>query len=299
MIRELIKERNDRIDKGYSEIDPKDIPNEKIKIHSCFDIKCPDAYLDDIEKYLILQKQDVIPIFISKRQDINEIENIVDCFLELYQYEVGTIKNPENYKKDIEKFFLISSAILDERLKITDKFKYVGIIIMVQEQIDIVWIHPYFRNKGIMTYFAMQLLEEEKPISVSEPISKPMLDFLKSFQKKIELDEKLKDKFRKAILIKFIKILGKDDDFIPALMNFNFEEAKKLSTGYNNFKENFKELKLSPKDIKENIKMMIATHFLIHKNMNEENRPMIESLLDNPSISEIDKTKRILEILNS
>lgn len=136
------------------------------------DIFAPDALEKEFKQHIVFSNENAFAHGgWAKFDKINVPMGKLEKLKINFQREKGDIiptgKEPETY-------FMLFSSLCGPKMKKTKLYKYTGFVQVTNGGIDLVWIHPFYRNLGIMQTFLIGYALNEGPLFLQLPVSKAM-----------------------------------------------------------------------------------------------------------------------------
>lgn len=164
---------------------PRNIANmakEHKKCLTSFEVNVPDADENTIaENFVFGFETEAMKFGFLKFKDLNKIRKEYEALKTNYERECGDL----TYYTQPDTVFLMATNELDPGFKKTQRYKYLAVIEVYDEVVQFLWLHPYLRNKDVMTKFFVWYAEFENMICVQPPVSKQFSAVLKKVQDKI------------------------------------------------------------------------------------------------------------------
>lgn len=153
---------------------------------STFNLTVPDADLDFLEKHYVMKMSSpFLNYYVTKHNGINEIKDVYTHLEKNFQIERGDLI----HYCDPDVVFLFSINELDEKMTLSNRYKFVGYLTAHQDVIQIIWLHPFIRSKGIISSFLYQYGLKENMVAIQPPFSKSMEGCLEKLENIIKEDE--------------------------------------------------------------------------------------------------------------
>ncbi len=168
-----------------------------VKALSTFEINVPVAYETvNLENSIKFNN-----LIIRKHKNINSIKTVYNQLKENYERECGDLE----YFCDPDIIYLFIMPLMNPGLQLSKKFRYIGFVEVYEDIIQLVWMHPFLRNRGLMTEFFLWYACNENMLSFQPPISKQMQFCLNKTEKIILSNENFKNlhsNMQKKLLLK-------------------------------------------------------------------------------------------------
>jgi len=119
--------------------------------------------------------------YICKHTNLEGVRSAYEDLLVNYEREVCDLIRTE--KPSV--VYLLVMRLLAPGFKRSNRFRYVGFMEVNDDCIQIAWIHPFIRNKGIFRDFLVWYGTHENNLAVSPPVFKPFERCMHSASKKI------------------------------------------------------------------------------------------------------------------
>lgn len=147
---------------------------------SSFEINAPKAHLKLFEPYIVHgYKAEYLDICFTKHKgDDASIQKIDRLMIENFERECGDLF----HMTQSDTIYLMISSVLSPGMVKTEDYRYVGVLHVHDDIMQVVWIHPFLRNKGFMTDFMLYYGRHENMWSFQPPIMKTMQGCLKKLQ---------------------------------------------------------------------------------------------------------------------
>ncbi len=131
------------------------------------------------EKDIIIGgKTESFDFFFTKQKYCDVIQSIYQSLKTNYERECGDLTK----FTDPDHIYFIIASELSPGLKKTKNFKYVGMIEVFDDIIQFMWLHPFLRNKNIMTMFFQWYAKNENMLCLQPPITNACLAMTKKVQ---------------------------------------------------------------------------------------------------------------------
>ena len=148
------------------------------KLLTTFEIAAPTVLPKDISNNVIF-RMDLGKLFIRvskhKKDELKNVQKFYEAMKSNYEIEFGDLIK----FSDPSLVYLIMCTTIEKGLTSTLNFKYVGVIEVNERIIQFLWLHPFLRNKGLMTHFFKWYANNEEMLCVQPPISEPMFKVMK------------------------------------------------------------------------------------------------------------------------
>jgi len=184
-----------------------------VKTFSNFNINVPVAEESIVSKHsLIDYDKDQIAVVWCKHTTLENIKDAYTLLLENFERECCDcfdMSKPSTV-------FLLATQELNPGYSCSDRWRYIGVVITVNNIIEIVWIHPFFRNRGIMQSFLVNYACSEGMLQVAPPLSKIMNYCIERSQEKV-LEDKDLSKLYVNNIAKFLIENGADKEEVKLL----------------------------------------------------------------------------------
>ena len=143
------------------------------KIHkkclTCLEINVPVAYKDNFIQHVVNEvSTPLATVYICKHTKLFNFKKVYDELIENFEREVCDIiriSTPDC-------FYLIVTQILNPGMKRSDKYRYIGFVSCNLGTIQTVWIHPFYRDIGLMKHFLVWYGTHENPLIIQPPVRK-------------------------------------------------------------------------------------------------------------------------------
>lgn len=168
----------------------KDIDLQKNGL-SNFELYVPNVNKEIMDNNAIVTVDTLVAKYvICRHSKINEIKKPLNKLMINFERELGdTI-----HYTDPEIVFLFCFPVLKPRLQKTENYKYIGFVTVHDDIINLVWLHPFFRNKGLMSRFFYLYALNENILAILPPLTKPMIACSKKTQDLISNDKEIMEK---------------------------------------------------------------------------------------------------------
>lgn len=127
---------------------------------------------------------------------------------------------------DPNEVFLLATNELNPNFKSSQRWSWVGIVVITDFTINWCWLHPFLRNRGLMKRFLVEYSISYLPILVMPPITDAMLRCLNASTKMVRADKELLEQ-QYTIKRNFLKA-----HYGPQVEEFDHEYLDKAFTGY-------------------------------------------------------------------
>jgi len=176
---------------SQAKLHPNNIANLAHKHKTCltsYEIIVPAANLQKFEEKIVFgRKTPAFDFCFTKHSWGNDIKPIYDSLKTNYERECGDLTKFD----DPQYIYFVIASELAPGFKKTENFKYVGLIEVFDDVIQFMWLHPFLRNKGLMTLFFQWYAEEENMLCLQPPVSNSCSAMMKKVQDQIINDKKL------------------------------------------------------------------------------------------------------------
>lgn len=146
------------------------------------DIEAPVAYESVfMPKVIHMTEGFCSETYLCKHEGLGQIRSVYESLLGNYEREICDVIRSEN--KQV--VYLIVMRLLAPGFKPSNKFRYVGFISVSDDIINLVWIHPFLRNKGMMKGFILWYALNENNLVVQPPVFPSFARVMNSVQEDI------------------------------------------------------------------------------------------------------------------
>jgi hypothetical protein len=174
------------------------IDEEAIKKHkkclTSLEINVPVAYKDNFIPHVVLERNNPLSDFyICKHTELSRIKRVYEELIENFDREVCDLIRTS----DPDCVYLIITRLLNPGMKRSDKYRYIGFVSCTSDIIQSVWLHPFFRDHGLMKLFFIWYGTHESPIIIQPPIRPNLVRVMKKVstiikESPVYLEENLK-----------------------------------------------------------------------------------------------------------
>ena len=189
------------------------------------DFKSPKADMEFFEDFCIARlDMQIFDFSVCRFQDeeIKKIEPFYRTMIKNYESECGDL----TFERMPEKVFLLIFSILKPGMQRSNDYRCMGFVTVNEELIELVWLHPTLRNKGLMTQFFTLYAANEGMLNIQPPLTKGMQACMKKVNEIVKVNPEIiefqNDKFKEFIEY---KVKGAD------LSGFNAEELERIKQG--------------------------------------------------------------------
>lgn len=213
-----------------------------------FDIIAPKIFYENFKEYIIAElsmKGELMDTHVCKYSNIKDIRKEFNILRDNFQKEVC---DSEIYD-DPSYIYLFVASVLGSGYKKTNKFRCIGFVEVYESTIQIIWLHPFFRNQKIMQSFFLYYSLNVDVLNVQPPITKGLQFALNKFEENLKKSPKLYSSYKYKQTIFFKEFLKK---FVPTLTEqidiLSEEEVKEIKNLITIFQatNSYEEIKVDP-----------------------------------------------------
>ena len=161
---------------------PRNIANQAHNHKHClcsYEVTVPTADEQVFADHVVFGIQaESIKIGFAKFNDLSKIKDVYDALRINYERECGDLIRVEMP----DTVYLVVANELAPGFKKTENYKYLGLIEVHDEVVQYLWLHPYLRNKDLMTTFFTWYARNENMLCVQPPVSKQFSSVMQKVQ---------------------------------------------------------------------------------------------------------------------
>lgn len=169
---------------------------------SNFTLNVPDASIHFLKDNELITFDTLCTDFIiTKHKKYYSVKDIHIVLQENYEREFGDLL----HFCDPDLIYLIATPLLKSGLQKSSNYKFIGFVSVYSDIVQVIWIHPFFRNRGLITKFFIHYAEYENLLSLQPPLTKGMQAAGKKVEEYIKNNLKIKKtqaKFLRNYLIR-------------------------------------------------------------------------------------------------
>ena len=244
-----------------------------LKIHkkalTNLEINVPVAIKESFYPHIVCSRKARIPsLFFCKYNNIDKIRRDFNDLVENFERELGDLIQIE----DPDCVYLVVFRLLNPGLKPSDKYRFIGFVEVFDDIIQVVWLHPFLRNRRLITDFFVWYGTNENILLLQPPIMPNCMKACENAQKIIRENFEYSVK-NLALCRKYLKKKNPEARIDELLDSDLYQVVQGVSLASKMQKDNDK------KDVSTADAIRVTTDLLIYFRNHPEARESIENEL--------------------